>query len=137
MKLTVYRIQDKKGRGPYKPGFSHRWTDEAGLEDARPSVMEEFGWDFGAKAAPGQSVGCAFRSIDQLKRYFTSLEIHRLYSLGYAITKMEIDTVLHESEKQLVIARNKPLHSGVKRLHLIVTPEYIPPPVREASEIKT
>lgn len=131
MKTTVYRIQDKKGRGPYKPGFSHVWTDENADEASRPAVMMEFGWGFRDKAMPGQAVGCAFRSIDQLKRYFTGLEIHRLYSLGYAITQMEVDAILHESENQLVIARNKPLHSGVKRLTLLHTPEYIPPPVRE------
>lgn len=131
MKTVVYRIQDKEGRGPYRPGFSHRWTDESVDESTRPAFYVEFGMDVLNKALVGQSCGCAFRSIAQLKQWFTGLEIHRLYSLGYAITKMEVDDVLAESEKQLVIARNKPLHSGVKRLLLINTPEYIPPPVRE------
>lgn len=79
------------------------------------------------KALVGQSVGCAFRSEEQLKKWFTSLEIHRLYKLGYAITVMDADAILGESEKQLVIARNKPLHSGVKRLLLLTIPSVFPP----------
>jgi len=133
---TVYRIQDKEGRGPYRLGFSHRWVDESRAETGRPSVMEEFGWDFASKARPEHFVGCAFRTIDQLKRYFTGLEIHRLYSLGYAITQMEADEILHESESQLVIARKKRLHSGVKRLTLLTAPEYNPPLLNEQSNQK-
>jgi len=125
--MTVYRIQDKEGRGPYKPGFSHRWTDDTIDPAKRPSIMEEFGWDICKKAGANQSVGCAFRDMTQLRRWFTAEEIKKLYGFGYAITKMEADAILGESEKQLVIARNKPLHSGVKRLLLISAPEHFPP----------
>src|SRR5262245_6350137 len=43
----VFRIQDAEGRGPFKPGFSNRWTDEDFAPGMKPMPPwgDEFGWD--------------------------------------------------------------------------------------------
>jgi hypothetical protein len=76
MKHTVYRVQCKKGRGPYKPGTSHVWLEME--PDTRPTVMDEFGWEFAASAKYGRYVGCAFRNIPHLRGWFTDGELRKL-----------------------------------------------------------
>ena len=36
--VKVYRIQDEKGRGPWRPGFSIRWMDAEGPDLPPPSL---------------------------------------------------------------------------------------------------
>jgi hypothetical protein len=56
-------------------------------------------------------------------------ESRKLYTLGYAVTQLDADEILKESDHQLVIARIKPLHSGVRRLILndVLTPAEMVP----------
>jgi hypothetical protein len=39
----VYRIQDKKGRGPYRPGFSSQWVEDRDDHDNLFPWYQEFG----------------------------------------------------------------------------------------------
>lgn len=126
--LPVYRIQDKDGRGPYKPGFSKHWCDP----DARcligaplfPPYMEEFP-DVQDKIndlfeTKGGHFGCAFRTTQQLHRWFTDAEIQKLRKYGYSIVIIIPDQVLAESENQLVFWCKKPLNKCAKSLVLSV-----------------
>ena len=111
MSTTIYRIQDAEGRGPYRPGFAHRWTDP----DAPTSSRQPFFFEFPdldiARLDPGRS-GCGFRTMDQLLRWFTPFERQKLAALGYAVVSMEADEILAESEYQLVFKRRLPLSIG-------------------------
>lgn len=119
MSEIIYRIQDKSGRGPYKPGFTHTWADKDRDESTRPPFFHEFGFDVVRKALVGQAIGCGFRSIKQLKAWFSANEMDRLYAVGYVIVKIDADAILGESDKQLVFARNKPLNEGAKEVLII------------------
>ena len=121
---TIFRIQDKDGRGPYKPGFSKNWCDEDArcliaaplvapymdefpeVQDKIESVFEMFGGHF----------GCGFRTRTQLHRGFTSDEIKKLLRYGYSIVEIMPDMVLAESINQLVFWCKKPLARTAKIL---------------------
>lgn len=108
----VYRIQDAEGRGPFRPGFSVQWLD-ATEHCAFPSWIEEFGWCIPDDLrAQGWHFGSACRTIEGVKKWFSRTERHRLARLGYALVAIKPDRVLAESERQLVIARQRPLTDG-------------------------
>lgn len=112
-KITVYRIQDAEGRGPYRPGFSHRWVD--GDHDRNPPFMVEFDWPLSSipgRWLPGENGGCAFRSLEALRRWFSPSECEKLETLGYSIVSMTVDRVIAESDRQLVFGRWKKLSRG-------------------------
>ena len=111
MSTTVYRIQDAEGRGPYRPGFSHRWTDPDATTANRQPIFFEFPNLDLSRISPGRS-GCAFRTLDQLLRWFTPFERQKLAALGYSVVSMEADEILAESEHQLVFTRRLPLAVG-------------------------
>ena len=111
MSTTVYRIQDDQGRGPYRPGFSHRWEDpDAPTASRQPFFFEFPDLDLN-RLVPGKS-GCAFRTMEQLLRWFTPFERQKLASLGYSVVSMEADEILAESEYQLVFTSRLPLACG-------------------------
>ena len=76
--VLLYRIQDAVGRGPFKPGFSHVWSDDAG--DARPEPLL---LKVAHKIPRGLYGGSAVRSREQLRKWFTRSEERRLKRLGY------------------------------------------------------
>ncbi len=111
--IKLIRIQDKDGRGPYRPGFSQVWSDPEG--PFLPPIFVEFGWDI-FKSLENRHGGCAFRSMDQLKKWFSRFEIERLLRLGFKIVEMEVDEIIAESENQIVFARSIPLRNKVRIL---------------------
>jgi len=125
MSDTIYRIQDKDGRGPYKPGKSHEWLDEDNIGETQPSVFDQFGMNWQKGALYGQYVGCAFRNIDQLYIWFSPTELRRLMAKGYRIVSMDDVTILRESANQCVFVRNRPFKEGIIR---IPTPETLHQP---------
>jgi len=107
----VYRVQDAEGRGPFRPGFSHWWVEERPDHDNLVPWMQQFGYD----AIPrtgwpfGKHFGCACRTLEQLRRWFTASEYATLQRLGFQAVSMDVARVLHESEIQLLFQRAKPL----------------------------
>lgn len=108
----VYRVQDRNGRGPYKPGMSHRWSD--GEERGRLSIQDEFGWGFLQHQSPGEAIGCGFRSVEQLLSWFSDEELRKLYAMGYRVVAMRVDRILEESDRQCVFVRHLPLCKKVQ-----------------------
>jgi len=105
---TIYRIQDKEGRGPFRPGFSHQWIDEDRAEWPE-TYMHQFGADILKNIPEQRHAGCGFFSVDQLKKWFTPVELDRLLLLGYSAVKLDSSTVIARSKEQLVFHRKKPL----------------------------
>jgi hypothetical protein len=127
MKTLIYRIQDKDGRGPYKPGMSAQWADKDRDESTRQPFYYEFGMDVIKKAIYGQSIGCGFRTIKQLRAWFSDSERAMLRSLGYNIVTLEADNILGESSNQLVFACNSPLATAARPLKVLrIVPHEFP-----------
>lgn len=116
----VFRVQDRDGRGPWKPGFSEKWIDDsrtdAEYEALKPGPLE-FG-DVARQAIYGMHLGYGCESLEQLRRWFTEQEYRTLRRHGYRAVKIEVGRILASSELQCVFERSKPLRKGVKRVNL-------------------
>jgi len=108
----LLRIQDKDGRGPWRPGFSHRWVSPSREIAFPPPAFEDFP-DFqgviqGAHKR-GLHIGIAVRGFDLLANWFMPEEMSALRLLGYRLVRCNLATVLEESQHQVLIAHSKPL----------------------------
>lgn len=111
-KRTVYRVQDRDGRGPWRPGFSRFWIDNSG-PPLPPALHDDFGFEIYSKirAAKGHC-GSACSDVEDLRNWFTPRERKTLQLLGYNPVCLLADDVLAESKHQLVIRCDEPLNSG-------------------------
>lgn len=107
---TVYRMQDRSGRGPYRPGSTVRWADWD-HDDRNRSFWEEFGPEAQWLNVPrdGMVMGAGFRSVEQAFRWFHPTERRRLFILGYRMVRIQVDRIVAESPNQLLFLRRKPL----------------------------
>ncbi len=109
--MKILRVQDKDGRGPYRPGFSHRWIDPENDGSTQPQGLTQI--SEGLKRAPkGSAIGFGFRSLEQLERWFSQSELLKLYLLGYQIVELDADGILSESKEQIFFWRREPLNVG-------------------------
>lgn len=113
--MIIYRIQDKEGRGPFRPGFSESWIEDRDDHDNLLPWNLEFGV---LMVADWEIVACGCRSKKQLRRWFSRVEYYRLLSLGYASVTLTPSRILAESKIQCVFARVIPLHVGATRFNL-------------------
>jgi len=115
---TIYRIQDKDGRGPWRPGFSFKWIEvRYDHKKLIPYFFEFRGTDFSLEAKESvMATGC--RTIAQLQRWFTSNEYATLLKYGYAAVKLKADRIIAESDIQCVFAQNEPLRKNVTKFAL-------------------
>ena len=106
----LYRIQDKDGRGPFRPGFTASWADPHG-KPFLPAVQEIPGFARAvAKAfSEGKHIGAAVIGLAGLDRWFTSSEIARLESFGYQIVVASSCEVIAADQNQVLIASPLPL----------------------------
>ncbi len=139
--VTVYRIQDKDGRGPWKPGFSHRWVEDREDHDNLVPWPMEFG-PVHKKIFTWESAGSGCQTIEQLRRWFTKSEYETLLSHGYRAVKMEVSRILAASDIQCVFTRsNKPLNCDFEVVSLYENGAKIfhmdhPAPVLERSDVE-
>jgi len=108
----VYRIQDREGRGPWRPGFSRVWCDAEYGPGVEP--LPPWGVEFGLalierRGLPGEHYGCAVRKPQELRRWVSATERRRLAELGFNVVSVRADRVLAESRNQIVFASRTPL----------------------------
>ena len=117
--MIVYRVQDSEGRGPWRPGFSKHWVRERDDHANLVPWMQEFG-DIIPRGGSGfgKHCGCACKTIEQLRRWFSADEYETLLSFGFQAVQMDIDRVLAESDIQLVFQRQRPLRIGIEPVSL-------------------
>lgn len=110
----VCRVQDAEGRGPYRPGFSHVWSErETGPVTAMEAFPEVLKTCHKLIREHGGAVGCAFRNVEQAREWFTFNEILTLARYGYTLCWIQPDEILAENDEQCVIWTAKPLRSVV------------------------
>lgn len=111
----VIRVQDARGRGPYRPGFSRVWRDLSW--PAQAPWWEEIGEDpFTAhlRIDGAYHCGCAFRTQEQLRRWFSPRELRALDRHGFALASIVPDVVFIETASQVVIGTLAPLSSACR-----------------------
>lgn len=107
-RLTIYRMQDRDGRGPFRSGSTKQWRDpdrKAWL----PSWMEEFG---PLIFIPGRIYGTGTLDLHGLRRWFTPTEQARLESFGFQAVMMEVNRIVAQSTNQVVFERRLALTTG-------------------------
>ncbi len=115
--FIVYRIQDRDGRGPYKPGFSATWVEYRPDHDDLKPWMYEFG-PVHENADDDEYVGCGCRTIQQLRKWFTPSEYATLLAFGYRCVRMTAKRALGDSNIQCLFTRDIPLMVNAKRIKL-------------------
>lgn len=115
---VVFRVQDRAGRGPWKPGFSSRWVEDREDHDNLAPWPYELGDAPLRDHISGMAMGCGCLSLEQLRRWFTPSEYRTLQKHGYRAVKMTVGRVLASSEIQCVFERVKPLREDVEPVEL-------------------
>ena len=113
---SVYRVQDREGRGPFKPGMTRRWADAEGFS-FMPPFHDEFGIGIIKELQTmigevGGACGCAVATMDMIDKWFTPTERARLAALGYFVVLLSVDAILRESPNQIVFWRRLPLRKS-------------------------
>ena len=118
MKRTViYRVQDKDGRGPFKPDFSSKWaTWREDLKNLMPWFTELGPIHLGAFS--WEEVGCGCRTIKQLRRWFTEKEYKILQQYGYEAIELKAVRILGESKTQILFTKKEPLNINTRPIDL-------------------
>lgn len=109
--MTIYRVQDRDGRGPFRPGFSHKWVQDREDHDNLVPWFVQFPNIF-SKSILGMHLGCGCKTISQLRRWFAQAEYDKLKLFGYTCVSLEVETILDESDIQCVFQRAKPMSDG-------------------------
>lgn len=112
-----FRIQDNEGRGPFRPGFSHRWVEERQDHENLLPWMVEIG-PVHRRALSGEHIGSACETLSQLQRWFTESEYRTLLGLGYQCVSISGARVLGRSDTQCVIASVKPFRTVASAIPL-------------------
>lgn len=117
--MIVYRVQDSSGRGPWKPGFSHKWViareDHANLI---PYFQEWPDFDPAKDRLPGESIGCGCMSVPQLQRWFTKNEMLILSFHGYRAVGVCADRLIRNSDIQCIFAVRGAIKDKSYRINL-------------------
>lgn len=114
----IYRIQDKDGRGPWKPGFSHKWVVDRQDHYNLPPWPVEFGFGILEERLPEESLGCGCRTLRQLRRWITRNEYKKLRKFGYKCVALKVDRIIAESDIQCVFAKKGKLSGKTKKIRL-------------------
>lgn len=109
-RALILRVQDRAGRGPYRPGLSRLWVDHDG--PVNPPWWVELGIpmaDAHSRLIGPYAFGCGFRTINQLQSWFSEAERKRLNRLGFAVAAIKPAKIFFETPTQVVFGTMEPL----------------------------
>ena len=99
MKITVYRIQDSEGRGPFKPGTTKKWIDDERTFFQKAQIQEQL-W-IKKIADPELNLAFVCTSIEQMKIWVSETEYERLIKLGYNAVKIDVDKIWYLDDQAI------------------------------------
>lgn len=108
----VLRVQDHKGRGPWRPGFSETWVD-AWRTSHLPPIYQElpaFVALVNNAHRDGFHIGCAARGTEGLMAWFSPMELLRLSNRGFKVVDATGCEIIAETPHQIIIGSRKPLY---------------------------
>jgi hypothetical protein len=103
---TVYRVQDRTGRGPFRPGLTSAWSDRVGM--ARPPPSFSVWPDLGRLIPGGWWAGSALERVEQVPLWFTGTELAVLAEMGFQFVALPRCLVVARTPEQLLVARKRP-----------------------------
>lgn len=111
MSDILFRIQDAKGRGPFAPGVTKKWKINPVSLNALPAWFMEWP-ELIHISKKDMHLGCACRTQEQLKAWFSHEEYENILRLGYRCVAIDVDEIVRESEIQCVFLRKRQLRKG-------------------------
>lgn len=120
LKTPYFRIQDSKGRGPFRPGFSSTWSIDRPDQENLPSIIHEFRLSPQDFYLDGYRlhVGCACNSVTLLRRWFIEEEYRKLLQHGYFAVMVIPDKIIFQSKAQSIIGCRNPFAVEGQRFNL-------------------
>ncbi len=113
--MIIYRVQDRFGRGPFRPGFANNWV----IERADHKNLIPWYEEFKIKSFPrNMHMGNGCLDIKTLRRWFSREEYMILYEFSYRAVEMNVDRILARSNTQCLFVRKKPLQNDIKIIAL-------------------
>jgi hypothetical protein len=113
--MTAYRVQADDGRGPWRPGWSHVWSDPD-ISPERASLLAPWSTTLMLAIAeqikPGEYCGYGCLDLATLAHWFTPAERRRLKHIGFRPVLIDVARILRQSDSQVFFARNSPLNVG-------------------------
>ena len=111
--MQIFRVQDREGRGPFKPGMTLKWLDKNKDISQLPAGQEFADLYSGLdRKKLHYAFGCD--TLDQLMKWFSLAELSKLRGLGYQVVKMRADEIIATSKTQLLFGRKKHLAAHCK-----------------------
>lgn len=118
MKLvTVFRIQDANGRGPFRPGLTTVWLDPD-RTFFPPAIMDEFNVRKALKKKGNFHIATATATQTILRKWFSRTEYDRLRALGYKAYEVPGCGILDRSKIQMLVCREFPFWHNVREIQL-------------------
>lgn len=106
----VFRIQDRAGRGPFKPNVTKKWLSYSPEKDRLPSVQDSFPNILELlRADRGMIYACACLDTKSLHKWFTFTEYRKLKKLGYRCVTLDVEIVASD-DLQCLIKSKYPLN---------------------------
>ena len=109
----LYRVQDNDGRGPWRPGYSHKWvSDDRNAPNLLPPIFEElpsFKQVVTLAHTMGFHVGVAVRGWQKFAAWFLPDELERLRRDGFNVVQCDNCRVFAETDNQVLIGAKAPL----------------------------
>jgi hypothetical protein len=90
---TIYRIENKRGYGPYVSHNQSNWADftHTGVDENHPGPEKDLsGLNKLIWLLRTSDLIFGFNSIDQINNWFSSDERRKLFALGYNVVKIKI-----------------------------------------------
>lgn len=103
----VWRVENCEGVGPYaRQGLHHLWQECDHTEDTgRPGPYQDsFDINWLHKILDKKEYIFGFKSLEQLRNWFSDKELMNLAELGYE-PKQILAKEIHEGEKQVIFVR--------------------------------
>lgn len=109
----LFRIQDRDGRGPWRPGFSVQWIDPEKDDTLCPPMQVEFqNWQSSIRKAQSRGLshfGCCVSGVRGLHQWFTPAELNRLRGFGFRLVSASALTPICKGRNQIIGASRLPL----------------------------
>ena len=120
--ISIYRIQNSSGRGPFQPGLTDIWLDPTHEIQEPPDLAEVSRLaQWARKERHLQFGGFGCRTIEQLREWFWPNERALLTQLGFYPYRVHACRPLIEGPADLFFARRWSLvdgTTGVERIEL-------------------
>lgn len=94
---TIYRVQNKEGKGPYKGRKYSRWTERSHDTTKHPNAYQDKKLRKLVKTMKPRefsSYKFGFKSMASLNRWFSKKELQNLKKLGFEVVSLKAKTVI-------------------------------------------